>query len=561
MKIKFNCWTYLYILIAIGFILRVIAAINIGVTADDMHFAPGAINFLSSGKLVYWDQSSALWFAVTDIFYQILGPTQIASRAASILFGTLTIPLIFMLAMLLFKDKSIAYIAAVLVTFSNQHIKSMMAEMDVMAMFFAFFSIYFLYKSYTKEFDKKNIAISGILLGLAIYTKVYPLLFIPGMLLFMYKNKCSTKKLALFCSIIFIFCIPTLTHNYLLFKDKGLMDHQFTRVFGDAQHKAAFSWIAGNNSSFGFITMFNGIIEMSKQLFRADPAVILFGLFGLAYLFYNGYKDKKPQLQLLFCSTILPFLYLCSMMNLIKHYLFVNIVLIFPAAIFIKNNISNSKFSKSVLLITFIIFSMGNLSVVNSNTNFYERSSVSSLMEYKEQNIANNSIVILDSRIYRGQLIWMFSDRHYLESTYLGELFNLPFGPNFDTYFVECKIDDCGWGTISNQPEFNESNEKTVQFFNKPWISTKVFENKNFLVYKTVFYLPKNILWTIDSKHIWWMYPLGYKENILEIFDEYEARGNLDRSLDRLAHMILYISIVLVFISILLLLYYLVRYV
>jgi len=57
------------------------------------------------------------------------------------------------------------------------------------------------------------------------------------------------------------------------------------------------------------------------------------------------------------------------------------------------------------------------------------------------------------------------------------------------------------------------------------------------------------------------MYPLGYKENILEIFDEYEARGNLDRSLDRLAHMILYISIVLVFISILLLLYYLVRYV
>ena len=59
---------YLILIFILGFILRLIAAINIKVWADDMNTAVAAINFFSSGKLVVYNQSSGLWFAFTEMY-------------------------------------------------------------------------------------------------------------------------------------------------------------------------------------------------------------------------------------------------------------------------------------------------------------------------------------------------------------------------------------------------------------------------------------------------------------------------------------------------------------
>ena len=190
-----NNFIYLVLITLFGFALRVISAINIGVNADDMHFAPGAIGFLSSGKLEYWDQSSGLWFLLTDIFYKIFGATQLGSRFSAVLFGAFLIPLIFLMTKELFKNNKTAFIAAILVTVSPFHNNSMMAEMDVTAMFFVVFSLYLFVKASNKNYDWKLLVLSGVLMGLGVYTKVYPLLFIPSFLIYAFYENHKDKKI------------------------------------------------------------------------------------------------------------------------------------------------------------------------------------------------------------------------------------------------------------------------------------------------------------------------------------------------------------------------------
>ena len=51
---------YLLLILLLGFILRLIASLNLNVSADDMHFVTHAINFLSAGRLETYDQSAGL---------------------------------------------------------------------------------------------------------------------------------------------------------------------------------------------------------------------------------------------------------------------------------------------------------------------------------------------------------------------------------------------------------------------------------------------------------------------------------------------------------------------
>lgn len=59
-------------LFVVGFILRIVAALNIGVSADDANHALRPINIFSSGKLAIWDQSTSLWYYIQGIFIRYL---------------------------------------------------------------------------------------------------------------------------------------------------------------------------------------------------------------------------------------------------------------------------------------------------------------------------------------------------------------------------------------------------------------------------------------------------------------------------------------------------------
>jgi len=592
---------YLLIIVIFGFILRLIAANNLMVGADDSHFATHAINFLGSGKLETYDQSAPLWFSLTDFFYKIFGVNQIGSRFASILFGSLSIILIFLFTREFFGKKA-GLIAAFLLAISPFHIKNTLAEIDVMVMFFVLFGVFLFYK-FLKEDKKRFLVLSSVMFGLALMSKIYALLFLPGLFIFgfyiNYKrygkiiNKKIIKNLVLFSIIVFIFVIPVLTHNYLLYKDKGISDFMFSGILGLGKNKSAqyYNWDPGwatghdykgfflGNSKFTPHTKLPGAIYTLGFLFHNDPVVLILGLIG--FLFYLIKREKKDYLILFLLLFLLPWVYIGSIMLLAKHYIF-ELIFFLPLASGlisrIHKKIKNSKIRLRYLLIIILIFNLYFLGISIGGSYyayypFYEKSHQGKLMDFKNQ-ISENSLVVVDSRIYRGQTAWIFNDRYYLEAAFFplaiqqtsGDNQNQENLANIEVYFIECVIDDCGWGSIKDQPDLNQSMENMVEFFKNKAIIEKeligIKEGSNYVpfilkkqpqtyfrIYKKILSLNPKIFNLAKSTHIWFYYPLNYDRRITQIFDDYITYNAFDGFLNKFAHNIILLSLIFALIS------------
>lgn len=587
---------YLLLIFSLGFMLRLIAAINLGVSADDMHFVTHAINFFSSGKLVSYDQSSGLWFAFTDIMYKIFGYTQLASRMAALIFGSFSILTLYLLSREFFNEK-ISTASAFLLAIAPFHIKLTIAEQDVMAMFFVLVGM-FLFVKALKNNNFKYLSLSGIFIGLSIYSKVYTLLFIPSLLLyFIYFNKKSKnniitknniKKILIFLLVIFVFTIPALTHNYLLYKDKGIMDLQFTRVTGLGKNLSAqyYSWDHQFNAKNDWKGLFLGNSENSGSktptLFQAleyikigDPINFYLGIAGLLiFIIFIFRKKQNPDYLWFFVfSTMIALPFLASIILLPKHYVFLEIFIIpFSAFLIIifSERFRSSKQITNIILISILIASFIFLGLhgKGTNTHFYGKSHIAQIMEFKDKNIQEAQLIIGDSRFYRGRIHWMFQGNPYLESVQFIELINKQDQIPGETrmhrvYLVECVIDDCGWGNIAEQPEFNQSNELLVELFKQRGkLEYSVIEPdrekdyhifaKNTIEIARIYSadLPikdQMIVYAAQPKE-WFLSTIGYQP-IEEQYDYYLAKGAIDKSLDKLAHLIAMASLILVFAS------------
>ncbi|MBS3071622.1 glycosyltransferase family 39 protein [Candidatus Pacearchaeota archaeon] len=595
---------YLLAIFMVGFILRLIAAINLSVSADDMHFVTHAINFFSADRLVTYDQSSGLWFAFTSVIYKIFGMTQLTSRMAPLIFGSFSILVIYLLSKEFFDEKT-SLCAAFLLAIAPFHIKNTIAEMDVTAMFFVLTAMFLFVKS-LKNDRFRYFALSGIFMGLAIYTKVYPLLFIPSLLLyFAYYNrkhnekifkKRNIKKILVFLFFIFIFTIPALAHNYLLYSDKGFMDLQFTRTFGigedvsaqyyswDAQFEAKNSWaglIFGDTKhvASGAPLLYTAVM----YIFKGDPLNFVFGVIGiLLILFYrktekNENREKGKEYIKLFVLSILFVLpFLASIILLPKHYLFLEILLI-PFSAFtlisINNLISkgkNKNYLKVFVAIIFI-FSLIYLGLPPKADihHFYGESHVGQVINYKNKNIAKDSLIIADNRIYLGRSYWMFQERPFLEvSDFLaaaqesqkiaGET------KNVGVYYFECVIDDCGWGYIKGQPEFNKSMEDFTALFatsgklvkeiyepmeKKPYYPLFVGEKEQMInVYYAEVPLKQAVIDYAKKPKVWFLYPIGYQPST-EVFDNYQPISLTELLVDKTARGVVILALILAFLS------------
>ncbi|MBI2631472.1 glycosyltransferase family 39 protein [Candidatus Pacearchaeota archaeon] len=591
---------YLAIIVILGLILRIIAARNITVSADDMHFTIHAIDFLKSGKLVTYDQSSSLWFYVTDIFYRIFGINQIGSRMAAILFGTLSIIIMFYLTREFFDEK-IGLIAALLLAISPFHIKNTIAEMDVMAMFFVLFAMLVFVKGLKME-KNKYLVFAGILIGLGILTKVYIILFIPVALAFaLYDNKkkCGNyfdkrikRKLLLFLVIAFIFAIPSLTHNYLLYKDKGFTDLIYTNALGIGKETSTqyYSWdtgfgdkadfrgfFLGNSKHNGYAKTPTSIVALGNVYF-ADPIVFILGGIGLIICFFRNKKYFIYSVSVL----IFVFFYMASRILMSKHYIFLLLTLVPAAALafsILDDKIKGiiKKFRLRYLIIALMIFTFIFIGLAARTTlsHFYTQSEIGQVIGYKDH-IPEQSLVVADSRIYRGAIHWMFYGRNYIESSYLPQILDASQKSSsqkvlVDVYFLECVLDDCGWGTVKDQPDFNKSSEQIVDFFKNgsqkekefysafgqkryfPLVSDK--ETHFFTLYRTRMNLDPGIFAALKQTKVWFLYPIGYDESIAPIFDKYETHTSFGYLLDKFAHLIIYIAIIFAFLAMLIALY------
>ncbi len=586
---------YVVLIFILGFVLRLIAGRNLGISADDANHAIRPIGISSTGKMVIWDQSSAIWYYVEGFFYDIFGTSHLSARFATALFGSFFIILIFIFTSYVFKSKKTGLISAFLIAISPFHIKNTLTELDVGAVFFIIFSAYFLFR-FLREEKKDYLILSAVLIGLGVLVKVYALFFVVSFSAFLFyklylkEDKEKYKKIGVFLAIIFIFTIPTLTHNYLLYQDKGHMDLIFTNFFKLGVEKAQkiYGWGAGwmpytdykgfffgHQKNFGD-TAIPGFMIVAGFLFYEDPLLFILGILGLFSLFLS----KKKEYLIFFILSFFPaFIYLGSNIPMAKHFVFGIALLTPPAGYFLNQIHIKIKKKKIRLGYIFLIVIIFNLIYLGkgwgaSHGHFYYESAEGKLIRYKEE-IPENALVLVDSRIYRGFAVWMLHDKNFLEATYFSSLMqqsNQMGGQTpIDIYYVECAADDCGWGTIRKSgQEINQTMENfTMQFvqigeerFSAYGLSesdsyfpfTKPDEKIKYRVYKATLNLNPGALEAVKTTHNWYMYPLGYDENIGEVFDKYDAKG-LGYLLDMAAHFVYHASLIGIFVSIAFLIY------
>lgn len=152
---------FLLFTLVIGFLIRLIVAINLPISADDMVHALHAINFFTSNKLIDYSQSAGLWHLFTDIIYKIFGTGQLSSRSAALIFGTLSIVSIYLLTRQ-FYDKKTSLIAALLLATAPFHIINTTSEMDVFVMFFVITGSY-LFVSALREDKNYKYLLAGLI--------------------------------------------------------------------------------------------------------------------------------------------------------------------------------------------------------------------------------------------------------------------------------------------------------------------------------------------------------------------------------------------------------------
>ncbi|MBI3334437.1 glycosyltransferase family 39 protein [Candidatus Pacearchaeota archaeon] len=596
-SLKRETW-YVILILAVAFVLRLMVALNTGVTADNMVHALHAVNFLETGKLVEYSQSAALWHYITDIFYRIVGVGQLGSRAASLVFGTLSVLAIYLLSMQFFS-KRIALVAAFLMAVAPFSIRNTSAEMDTMVMFFVLMAMYLFVKG-TNKHEMKWYALAGVFMGLALYTKVYVVLFLPSLLLYyvyaMRKQKQSVlekenvKRLFCFLVVAFIFTIPTLTHNYLLYQDKGFVDFLFTRTLDIGKNVSApfYSWDSGFNAEAEWKSLLFGNSSHSQGwstkptllitlgfILDASPLIFILGLLGLLSMFWK--KDEWKYGMFFILSAGFLWIYLSSIFLLSKHYLFLELLLIPLAACFLVDiekliGRFTGKYALRVLLVIVLLITLISM---GSGNQPYGSNSISKLIEFREASIPDDALVVADSRIYRGQIYWALQGRASMEAAQFLEVVN-----NQDQipgtviqqklFYVECVSEDCGWGTIHEQPELNQTMEELAEWMKEqgkeisvlseplpdrpyyPLISKGMKEV--YRIYEVDMHMKSSIYQYANQPKSWFLYTIGYPEPEKE-FDAYETHSAFGSLLNLIAHCIVWIAVLCAVLSIILVFY------
>ena len=447
-----------------------------------------------------------------------------------------------------------------------------LTEMDVTMTFFMLLSSYFLVK-YLKENKTEYHITATIFLGIGILIKNIGALFIPAyilMILFYPKlkdkkkifSKRNIKSLIIFFLIMFVIALPTLAFNYILYEEKGLTDLQFSR-FLSGENKGIYQSIAGTIQPFNLKTLLinqengiPGIIKGLKFYWQYELMLTILFIFGIII----SIKKESYWTIYLLLLFLIPFIFLSGTSLLEKHFIFaIPIFCIFSSICIDKISNLSKKNLRYLMLILIIIFLVFSTTTLYKHTKSLGRNVIQETIEYKQKNIEKNSLVITDSRIYNGRTAFIFNDRNYLETIYLPQLLNqialTKTDQKIKTYFIECVTDDCGWGTVSKQPELNQSTEDIITSFKK--VSTLKYtiygSSEPYInVYETEFPLIPGMMEAVQSTHNFFFYPVGYKPKE-DIILRYEANNLFHRIIDKIAHIILYMEILISILSIILL--------
>jgi hypothetical protein len=559
-----------------GLILRIIVASNLTPVADEMVHGVHAIGISKLAPLSTLTQST-IWYYLTDYIYRIFGISLLTARSLSVIFGSLSIILVYLISNLLFNRK-IALISSFLLAISSFHITWAASYQDQTMMFFILLASFFFLKSY-KEKGKISM-LSGVFLAIAelmkIISGVFIIVFFTFAIYVLYKNFKNNRKLfrenlnrvLVIIALLILATLPVVAYNLFLFKEKGIVDlplAQFLRI------NPEFYTGPGLHHEEGFV-----LLKLPKNLYdiitvyfiKEDPLIFLLAVAGIIYLI-KGVRKREFNFEILFLLSLFFFgiIFIASSIVLQTHYTsFFPLMALFSAP-FIEYVSKNGKLkgrSKLFILIVLSIVLIYNL--IHLHNPLTSQSATEKLRTYAKT-IDENTLVLVDSRIYVGTYTWMFNDKHYLNADYLLQLNNFDNSTKpvrVNAIFVECAIDDCGWGTIKDQPELNASMEMLVSKF-KETSTSKNFNGGSgidgvrggeplnepfYKVYSSDILVNPALLGYVDQTHNHFFYHIPRNVNPKDAFDYYVVDGALNKLLNLISYLILYSLIVLSVISI-----------
>ncbi len=574
---------YLLLIFILAFALRLISAYYVDIGSDEMIYSLIPLNIISAGRLSTVEQAP-LYFYLTDLGYKLTGGlTLVSTRLPSIFFGALAVLLVFLISQELFENKKASYLSSFLFAISGYAIRNNQ-EMDMTAYFFALLSVFFFIQFLNKE-NHKQIYLSALFLSLGVITKPIVLVFVPAYavtwlikwsashyhhhhqhqeqtrnLSINKSNKNSSSAIILSLLLCLLIVSPVLIYNYLLFKEKGMTDYYFTVLAGVGnggvyQGQEANPWTVSRSLGF-FWSMFTGPQP------RYDFMILLFGLVGLFAGWKTGKASTKQGTVLFLLTLAMLVFYLGGIMGSSTHYVWIPLVLSIFAGYGIvqAQEYLTTRFQSKPALVKHFLTAIILLSVMNTAIVFHEivplkkTSFAITLQEYAQENIAQDAIVVLDPRIYRGVFAWAFHDWHYLEGTYfpkLTEAIQKSPGPkqNIPLYYIECGPGTfCGWKPEDFNRIYDFGEQLSTVFRQQASKIAELNAIDTFIVYKSSIAAPFSIYETIDRTHSHWYTPVGWKytENAV---DNYTAKTVFDKALNGVGFFILYLDVLIALLS------------
>lgn len=574
---------YTLYLTFIGLILRFIGAIHLDVLADDMVYASQSAGILAS-KIISTHSNPPLFFYLTDLAYKIFGYSTFAARFWPMIAGTLLIPLIYLISNQLLKNRKQSFFVALFVTFSSFLIRMTFTEQSLVVLFFIFSGIYFGLLFINKP-SNRILILCSLFFGLAMLTKYNAPFFIIsfGLYCLYYRtlgkeNKfLNTKNVLTLIIILFIFSMPFLSFNYLLYKQKGIVDVYFSRLVHLDSTQEIYGGLGGQENSF-LDNLFNiGNYQSYKLPFFTDPLIVIFALYGLFILF----KTNRNALIFTAIFLIVPFVLQSAGAPLQKHFAFMYLLLAIPAGIGFSNvlNFLKNKNFKKLALVLFIMISIFYLGVANGTpSHYFSKSPNAELKSFINSEISDSNLIIFDSRIYLARSMWLATDKAYLSFEQslpiLQQVFaqNMSSVPPMKVYFVECVVDDCGWGWVANNQNLNSSSESFIQSIAQTADIVKIIESPRFKgnelfniipqqyykVYSAELRIPEQALEQIKQSQSFYFVPYLYK-NMKDYLFDYKTIDPFAKLLDKSSYLIILISIVLSILSLFLVIFMLIK--
>lgn len=523
-------------IVLLGLALRLIVANNLHINSDETVYTVHALGFINSGRLSVLEQSPA-YYTILDATYSLFGNSAITSRLPSIIGGTLSIILVFLITQH-FYDRRTGLLAAFFTAVSG-FLLSNFVEMDALMYFFILLSFYLLIRATDKEsvLNKELFfCMSAYVVAVLIKPLAIPAI-VPLVVYYFYKKsgeKIMThlKVIGLFVLLSLVMLSPILTHNYLLYKEKKVTDIFFSQYLGlNLEEYRPY----GAEKEWNFTYFKEKLKKNGKQLFSNDFFIALFSPFGLFF----SLRKRNPS-NVLLLPLLFVYLYFVGITGSPNHYIIIVMVLAIYAAQGVVSLLPRLDRLSLSLQQGLVIFGVLVLLVnaVSIQEQLTEKASTNTLREYFSTITGDDILVVYDPRMYLGSAQWVLSDLHAVKGVYFVDhlaKFNaagIQQNKSVELYYIECTTGDCGWGrgTAENEQAQQTGNQITDLFKKQAEVVTTFSDNLergsyDYTVYHVAAYLPPGYLNEVDRGRSYFSYWFRYKED--ERAFDYIERKNL----------------------------------